>query len=177
MTSAHGARGALPEDGPIHRYAVALGSNRPLSRGLPPPAILESAFTALDEAPLRLLARSRIIVTPPLGPSRRRYANAAALVETALPPHAMLDRLQAIEHRFGRRRFRRWGARTLDLDLLLWSGGAMRGRNLTIPHAALADRAFVLRPLREIAPGWRVPGSGLTVRQLAARLDRPQPAR
>jgi len=177
MTSAHGARGALPEDGPIHRYAVALGSNRPLSRGLPPPAILESAFTALDEAPLRLLARSRIIVTPPLGPSRRRYANAAALVETALPPHAMLDRLQAIEHRFGRRRFRRWGARTLDLDLLLWSGGGVRTPRLTIPHPAMQDRDFMLAPLREIAPDWRDSRSGRTVRQLAARLARAQPAR
>lgn len=165
------------EGGPVHLYAIGLGANRALSRMLGPAGILAAAFAALDEAPLRLVRRSHVIASRPLGPSRRTYANAAAIVAAPLPPLAMLDHLQAIERRFGRKRHRRWGARTLDLDLLLWSGGAMRGRHLTIPHAALADRAFVLRPLREIAPGWRVPGSGLTVRQLAARLDRPQPAR
>jgi len=179
MTSASSAPSPVPADSgaALHLYAVALGSNRSLTGRLGPRRILDAAFAALDEAPLRLLARSRIIASAPLGPSRRRYANAAALVAAPLTPLAMLDHLQAIEHRFGRRRQRRWGARTLDLDLLLWSGGRVRQRRLTIPHPAMAMRAFVLQPLSKIAPDWRDPSSGRTVRQLAVRLTRTQPAR
>ncbi|MBN8819767.1 MAG: 2-amino-4-hydroxy-6-hydroxymethyldihydropteridine diphosphokinase [Sphingomonas sp.] len=156
-------------------YAVAIGSNRPLSRSLPPHAIVKAALRALDRPPLRLLRSSPIIATRPLGPSARSYANAAALVAAPLSPFVMLDALQAIEHRFRRRRFRRWGDRTLDLDLLLWSGGKVRSRRLTLPHAAFRDRAFVLHPLRSVAPRWRDPVTGLTVRHLAARLEKPKP--
>jgi len=173
MTSTSGP----PAPPGTHLYAVALGSNRPLARGAGPIAIVRAAFAALDEAPLRLIARSRILTSRPIGPSRRSYANAAALVESMLPPLAMLDHLQAIERRFGRRRHRRWGARTLDLDLLLWSGGKVDHRRLTIPHAAMAERDFVLLPLRDIAPDWRDPRTGRTMKQLAARLARTQPAR
>ncbi|BAK65777.1 2-amino-4-hydroxy-6-hydroxymethyldihydropteridine pyrophosphokinase [Sphingobium sp. SYK-6] len=158
-----------------HVYAIGIGSNRPLRARLGPPAIVKAAFEALDVAPLRLVARSPVIASRPIGPSARTYANAAALVAAPLEPLAMLDMLQAIERRFHRRRQRRWGARTLDLDLLLWSGGAVRHKRLTIPHAALAQRDFVLRPLRAIAPHWRDPRSGRSIAQLAARLSRPKP--
>ncbi|MBN8832386.1 MAG: 2-amino-4-hydroxy-6-hydroxymethyldihydropteridine diphosphokinase [Sphingomonadales bacterium] len=156
-------------------YAVGIGSNRALSHRLGPRAIVRASFAALDEAPLTLVARSPVIATRPLGPSARTYANAAALVSTPLPPLAMLDRLQAIEHRFHRRRYRRWGARTLDLDLLLWSGGPVQSKRLTVPHPALRARAFVLTPLRTIAPGWRDPITGRTIAQLAAQLAKPKP--
>src|SRR3546814_9836046 len=91
----------------------------------------------------------------PLGPSRRRYANAVALVASKLSPPEMLGRLQEIEARFGRRTGQRWSARTLDLDILLWSGGAWSDGALTIPHPAMTQRAFVLGPLRAIVPEWR----------------------
>jgi len=158
-----------------HLYAVGIGSNRPLARALGPRAILQAAFAALDEAPLRLIARSPIIATRPLGPSLRRYANAAALVATPLEPLDMLDLLQAMERRFHRRRYRRWGPRTLDLDLLLWSGGMVNSKRLTIPHPALRERSFVLEPLHSVAPDWRDPASGLTIAQLQARLAHPKP--
>ena len=86
----------------------------------------------------------------------------------------MLKQLKAIERAFGRRRGRRWGPRVLDLDLVLWSGGAFRSRQLTVPHPRLADRSFVLEPLAAIAPTWRVLGSS-TVRHLTHRLGSARP--
>lgn len=118
---------------------------------------------------------SQTIETLPLGPSKRHYANAAALIRSALDPPELLARLKAIEARFGRQRGRRWSARTLDLDIILWSGGIWAAAGLAVPHPAFRERAFVLAPLAQIAPGWRDPASGLTVRHLKARLDRPRP--
>lgn len=119
-----------------------------------------------------VVARSRILPTPPLGPSSRRFANAVAILESGEEPPALLRRLKAIERDFGRRRGRIWGARVIDLDIILWSGGAWGERRLTVPHPRFRERDFVLAPLLEVAPGWRDPVSGLSVRQLAARLRR-----
>ena len=128
-------------------------------------------------AAARLGARtvSPIIRTPPLGPSIRRFANAAALVDSDLPPPAMLARLKAIERELGRRRGRRWGARPIDLDIILWSAGSWRARVLTVPHKAFRLRAFVLVPLAAIAGGWRDPVTHRSVRQLRTVVDRRRP--
>ena len=107
------------------------------------------------------------------GGAGRDFANAVAMVESRLAPPAMLERLKSVEREFGRRRGRRWGPRVLDLDLVLWSGGKFRSRRLTIPHAGLARRSFVLQPLAAIAPGWRI--GAVTVRHLAHRLARRPP--
>ena len=154
------------------RYVLALGSNRRHHRHGEPAAVLRAALTALEEAGVRVIACSRIIRTPALGPAGRDFANAAALVSSSLAPPALLALVKGIEHAFGRRRGRRWGARVLDLDLILWSGGAYRSRRLVIPHVALAERRFVLDPLLEVAGGWRLPGRALTPRHLRARLMR-----
>jgi len=159
---------------PLHLYAIGIGSNRPLSGQLGPLAIVRAAMTALDLPPLSVVARAPVIVTRPIGPSMRSYANSAVIVVSALGPVEMLDRLQALEARFGRRRYQRWGARTLDLDLLLWSGGATNRRRLTIPHPLFRHRDFVLRPLFAIAPRWRDSLTGLTIAQLSARLRKPR---
>ena len=164
-------------------YAVALGSNRRHPRHGAPAGVIRAALDAMGEASVRVVRTSRIFVTPALGPAGRAFANAAALVETRLDPPALLDALKAIERDFGRRRGRRWGARVLDLDIILWSGGtwprfpgrAGAGR-LTVPHRDFARRAFVLDPLAAIAPGWRDPRSGLAVRHLHARLHARIPA-
>jgi 2-amino-4-hydroxy-6-hydroxymethyldihydropteridine diphosphokinase len=153
----------------LHLYAIGLGSNRPLRAHLPPRRIIAAAMAWLNMPPFHCLAASPIIATAPLGPSTRVYANAAALIATHLPPPALLAALHKLEAQFGRRRARRWGARTLDLDILLWSGGRYRDRRLTIPHVAMAQRTFVLEPLAHIVPRWREPQSGQSVRQLAAR--------
>ncbi len=121
-------------------------------------------------------AASAILQTPALGPAGRSFANAAAILATELDPPALLAAMKQLERGFGRRRGRRWGPRVLDLDILLWSGGEWHGPGLAIPHPEMTRRRFVLEPLRRIAPGWRVPPSGRTVRQLAALLCRRVPA-
>ncbi|MFZ2996784.1 2-amino-4-hydroxy-6-hydroxymethyldihydropteridine diphosphokinase [Sphingobium sp.] len=156
-------------DTPAYLYALALGSNRPLSARRTPARLVDEAAALMGRIG-PVLARSPTIETAPIGPSLRRYANAALLIESPLAPHAMLAALQAIERDLGRRRFRRWGARSIDIDIILWSGGAWNSRALTIPHPAFRVRAFVLTPLLNIVPDWRDPRSGLTVRHLAARL-------
>lgn len=157
------------------RYIVALGSNQPHHRHGHPARVLSSALLALDRAGLKVLVASPVLASRPLGPSQRTYANGAALVECADGPEEVLDTLLEIERAFGRkRRQQRWGARVLDLDLVLWSGGAWAGPGLIVPHPEYRRRAFVLAPLCAIAPRWRDPLSGLTPRQLHARLTRPR---
>ncbi|AZI36390.1 2-amino-4-hydroxy-6-hydroxymethyldihydropteridine pyrophosphokinase [Caenibius tardaugens NBRC 16725] len=159
-----------------HLYLVALGSNVRHPRYGAPRAVLRAAFAALDRGPLQLVRAARVIETAPLGPSRRRYANAVALVRSDCTPPEMLHELHRIEAAFGRRRMgARWGARVLDLDIVLWDGGAYAVSGLTIPHAAFRQRDFVLGPARQIAGDWRDPISGLTIYQLFARLTRNRP--
>jgi 2-amino-4-hydroxy-6-hydroxymethyldihydropteridine diphosphokinase len=145
-------------------YAIALGSNRRGRHGSPE-AEIGAALAALGS----VIAVSPVLRTPPLGPSKRRFANAVALIESDETPPALLARLKAIERSFGRRRGRNWGARVIDLDIILWSGGAWGEPGLTVPHASFRARDFVLRPLLAVAPDWRDPVSGLSVRQIAWR--------
>ncbi len=118
---------------------------------------------------------SPIVVTAPLGPSRRRFANAVTIIASDEAPGMLLDRLKSIECDFGRRGAQRWSARVIDLDIILWSGGCWAGPKLIVPHASFRERAFALRPLAAVAPGWRDPVTGLTVRQLLARLTARRP--
>ena len=147
-------------------YAIALGSNR-RSRHGSPAATVRAAIAALDAGIV-----SAIRTTPALGPAGRSFANAVAIVESELAPDALLAELKVIERAFGRRRGKRWGPRVLDLDIILWSGGAWGGPGPIVPHPEFRERAFVLAPLAEIAPGWRDPITGATPRQLLHRLRR-----
>ena len=155
-----------------HLYAIAIGSNRPHGRFGRPAGVVEAAIARLDEE-FGLFDASPIVLNAAHGGAGRDFANAVAMVESRLAPPAMLERLKSVEREFGRRRGRRWGPRVLDLDLVLWSGGKVRSRRLTIPHAGLARRSFVLQPLAAIAPGWRI--GAVTVRHLAHRLARRPP--
>lgn len=157
-------------------YALALGSNRRHGRWGAPAKVLSAALAALEGEGVTILTRSPTFTTPALGPAGRQFANAAALVETALPPLALLALLKRVERTFGRRRGQRWGARVVDLDILLWSGGAWRSPTLVIPHRELSRRRFVLDPLSRIAPDWRLPNGALAIRHLHHRLTRPRPA-
>ena len=155
-------------------YLLGLGSNRRGRHGAPADEV-RAALAAIGG----VLAASPIVASAPLGPSTRAFANAAALITSDEPPPVLLARLKRIEAAFGRRRGRRWGARVIDLDILLWLGGRWASRELAVPHPAMAERAFVLAPLARIAPGWRDPATGRTVRQLLRRLTarRPLPRR
>ena len=130
------------------------------------PATVRAAQQALAGLPgTRLLAASRLYRTPAWGKTAQPdFINAAALLETALPARELLDGLLAVERRFGRTRAAdgsdRWGARTLDLDLLLYGAEVIDEPGLHVPHPHLHERAFALVPLLEIAPAAVIPGIG-----------------
>jgi len=160
---------------PDTSYAIAIGSNRRHGRHGAPERVITAAVAALTGSSIRMVALSPILRTAALGPAGRAFANAAALIATDLDPPALLARLKATERAFGRRPGRRWGPRVLDLDIILWSGGPWSDDALTIPHPEFRRRDFVLRPLAAIAPDWRDPLGGLSIRQLRSRLLRPTP--
>lgn len=161
--------------GATHLYAIAIGSNRPHGRFGRPQGVVEAAIARLDED-FGLFDASPIILNAAHGPAGRDFANAVALVESQEEPPQVLQRLKALEREFGRRGGKRWGARVLDLDIVLWSGGKFRSQRLNIPHAQLAKRSFVLTPLAAIAPRWRIDGA-LNARHLTERLARRAPKR
>ncbi len=153
--------------GQTARVAIALGSNLGDSR-----AIVESALKTLAHTPgFTLLRQSPFYQTAAVGPPQPDYINACALCATNLEPHAVLSALLQIEHAFGRIRRERWGARLLDLDLLLYDDRVLDSPDLQIPHPRLIERAFVLVPLADIAPDWVEPVSGQAIAQLAQQVD------
>ena len=151
-------------------YVIGLGSNRRGRHGAP-----EREVRAALDMLGRVIAASPVIASAPLGPSIRRFANAVALIESDEEPPELLDRLKAIEARFGRRRGQRWGARVIDLDIILWSGGSWADDRLIVPHLHFRERAFVLGPLATIVPTWRDPITHRTIRQLQHAVDRRAP--
>lgn len=143
---------------------LALGSN--LGDRL---ANLRAAISALEAAGVRILRRSFAWQTPPVPADQPPFLNAALMVETTHPPEALLDELKRIEHALGRRPGRRWGPRPIDLDILLYDDLAIETPRLTIPHPRLAERAFVLAPLSEVADG-PLPVLGESANTLLARV-------
>jgi len=138
---------------------VALGSNLGDREGT-----LLAAVEALGaEDGIRVLSVSRLIDTEPVGYlDQPRFLNGVVALETDVPPRELLERLLALERRFGRERegVPSQGPRTLDLDLLLYGEAEIDEPGLRIPHPRLHERAFVLEPLAEVAPGLEVPGRG-----------------
>lgn len=140
------------------RAFVALGGNLG-----DVPQTLRRALDALAALPCtRLVAHSRFYRTPPWGVAEQPpFTNAAAELETTLTPHRLLDALLRIERDAGRiRAGERWGPRTLDLDILHVDGEVRHDERLTLPHPRIAERAFVLLPLAELAPDLELPGQG-----------------
>jgi 2-amino-4-hydroxy-6-hydroxymethyldihydropteridine diphosphokinase len=126
-----------------------------------------------DGVEISLLARSSDYRTPPWGvEDQPPFINCAILAVTEMAPHALLARAQAVERSFGRDRTRerRWGPRTLDIDLIAYDNAAVDTPDLTLPHPRALERAFVLLPLSEIAPERRIGGERII--DALARVDR-----
>lgn len=147
------------------RAFVALGANLG-----DPAATVQAAFGELGRLPgTRLVRASSLYRTAPVGLAEQPdFINAVAELATGLPAGELLAALLALENRFGRIRHERNGPRTLDLDLLLYGNLVVAGRELTLPHPRLHQRAFVLVPLAEIAPGLTLPGRGSVAAWLPA---------
>ncbi|OYY74557.1 MAG: 2-amino-4-hydroxy-6-hydroxymethyldihydropteridine diphosphokinase [Gammaproteobacteria bacterium 28-57-27] len=148
------------------RAYIGLGSNLD-----DPIAQVKHAIEALAGLPQsQLLRQSRLYASPPLGPlDQPDYVNAVVELETLLSPLQLLAALQDIERAQGRVRTRHWGERIIDLDLLLYADWQVDSETLKLPHPGIATRAFVLRPLAELAPMLDIPGQGALNDLLAAR--------
>ena len=139
-------------------------------------ATLNAAFAALKVLPgVESALLSPFYETAPVGgPIQPDYLNACArLVFRESPdPRALLDTLMALEAGHGRERAVHWGPRTLDLDLLFVGDLVLEAPGLTLPHPRLQERAFVLKPLADLDPGFRHPVLGRTVAELLAEVGR-----
>ena len=147
--------------------AIALGGNIGDSY-----RILAAAIETLAQTPgIKLQAQSSWYRTKAVGPPQPDYLNGCAILQAEMSPDLLLETLLAIEQKFGRVRQERWGARSLDLDLLLYDDLIIDTPNLQIPHPRMRERAFVLIPLAEIAPDWVEPVSGRVIKDLVKEVD------
>ena len=149
---------------------IALGSNLNM-----PIQQLKLAIQAMADLPDTEIKKvSSLYQSQPLGPQDQPdYVNAVACLETGLSPLALLDALQNIENEQGRIRLRRWGERTLDLDILLYDNQIIRNERLTVPHYDMQNREFVIVPLYEISPELTLPDS-VPLQQLVKRFSSHQ---
>ncbi|MEG3628423.1 2-amino-4-hydroxy-6-hydroxymethyldihydropteridine diphosphokinase [Streptomyces poriticola] len=141
------------------RAVISLGSN--LGNRL---ETLQGAVDALEDTPgLRIKAVSPVYETEPWGVepgSQPSYFNAVVILKTTLPPSSLLERAQAVEEAFHRVRDERWGARTLDVDIVSYADVVSDDPQLTLPHPRAHERAFVLVPWHDLDPEARLPGRG-----------------
>ena len=155
---------------------LALGSNLPHPQIGPPAAVLDAALDELIEAGIRVVQVSRYYASAPVPASDQPwFVNAVAEIACDLEPEQLLQLLHRVEAIFGRERGEANAARTLDLDLLAYNGEITApDEHLQLPHPRMAERAFVVLPLRDLAPDWRHPVCGKTAREMAAALPEDQ---
>ena len=141
---------------------IALGSNQTGPWGTPEQTI-RKALVDLNTGSVKLLGVSTLIETPAFGVTNQPdFVNAVAIIKTALSPFSLMRRLHMIEKSAGRKRGRRWGPRTLDLDIIDYHGRVIKQKGfvqkaLTLPHPGTPNRSFVLSPIAQIAPCWKHP--------------------
>lgn len=170
---------------------IALGANQPGECGTPLATLTRGLSLLADQPGIVVKAVSRWFSTPAFPPgSGPDFLNGAAVLGTEFDPPALLSVLHGIEAKLGRKRAQRWGPRVCDLDLLAWGDKVLpdtvtarhwmdlpadRARSetperLILPHPRLHERAFVLVPLADVAPGWRHPLTGKTIREMLEKL-------
>lgn len=148
---------------------IAMGGNLPFA-GRSVAETFELALNAMRDRGIIPYRLSRLYQTKAVGPPQPDYINAVIAVQSCRTPVSVLRILHGIEYAFGRQRRELWGARTLDLDLVDWHG-QIWSSPLQLPHPRAINRAFVLLPLQDIAPGWQCPVTGREIKDLIAGLS------
>ena len=147
---------------------IGLGSNKGSRK-----KNIMRALSLLSKNRQRVLKVSSFFETQPYGCEKQGpFLNAAAKIGTALPPEKLLVLLKSIEKEVGRTRSFRWGPREIDLDILFYGRRLYKSRKLSIPHADMHNRRFVLLPLKEIAPGFVHPALKKSVSKILENLDK-----
>ncbi|MDP9128870.1 MAG: 2-amino-4-hydroxy-6-hydroxymethyldihydropteridine diphosphokinase [Candidatus Binatota bacterium] len=146
-----------------HQVYIGVGSNVGNKR--------ENFFEAVERVgklpDTRVIKESSLYESEPLGDSKEWYVNGAIEIETKFKPEALLEKFKNIERAMGRKKVKkRWGARIIDLDILLFDLAVVKKKSLRIPHPEMASRKFVLIPLSEIAPQVIHPELGVTISEL-----------
>ncbi|NIA66992.1 2-amino-4-hydroxy-6-hydroxymethyldihydropteridine diphosphokinase [Pelagibius litoralis] len=155
---------------------VALGSNLESAGFGGPRQTLEAALDVMPSYGIAVIRKSSWYSSAPVPTSSQPwFVNGVICVETSVGPSDLLAKLHAIEERFGRKRIRKNECRTLDLDLLAFGESRLAvQQGLMLPHPRIAERAFVLQPIDEIAPAWRHPVTGETAADMLSRLPGQQ---
>ena len=138
----------------LARVLVGVGSSI-----APREEFIDCAIQLINEKVGTVIKKSKLLYNPPAGPNaQNEFANGAILVETHETPQNTLKLLRSIEEELGRERLKRWGDRTIDLDIIMWQSQGkflvLDEHDLVIPHPRAYQREFVLKPCREIAPAW-----------------------
>jgi len=149
--------------GITHQVYIGIGSNVGNKR--------ENFFEAVTRlaklADTRVLKESSLYESEPLGDAKEWYVNGAVEIETKFKPDMLLKKFKNIERAMGRKKIKkRWGARVIDLDILLYDSAVVKKKNLRIPHPEMSNRKFVLIPLSEIAPQVIHPELGVTISEM-----------
>ena len=153
----------------MYTYYISVGSNMGDKKGY-----INSAFQSLQqhEAVSKVIS-STLIETEPWGYTEQdTFVNGMWFCESTLDPHQMLGLIQCLEKEAGRERLIHWGPRTLDLDILFYGNQIIETEQLVIPHVDLANRQFVLTPMVQLAPYFRHPVLGKTMKELLDQLDK-----
>ena len=146
-----------------HQVYIGIGSNVGNKRE----NFLEALSRVAKLPDTKVVKESSLYESEPIGDAKEWYVNGAIEIETKFKPDTLLLKFKNIERAMGRKKVKkRWGARIIDLDILLYNGAVVKKKNLRIPHPEMASRKFVLVPLSEIAPQVVHPELGVTISEL-----------
>jgi len=146
-----------------HQVYIGVGSNV----GNKKENFLEALSRVAKLPDTRIVKESSLYESEPIGDAKEWYVNGAIEIETKFKPDMLLKKFKNIERAMGRKKVKkRWGARIIDLDILLYDAAIVKKKNLRIPHPEMSSRKFVLLPLGEIAPQVIHPELGVTISEL-----------